>query len=73
MNISKLTLTPIVSHARKVVIKNPTPQTANLLITERLSSSVGIYEKHNHAGKMPSFLKGLVNPNTYVGSAKKLK
>lgn len=73
MNITKLTLTPIVSQAKKVVIKTPDSQTAGLLINERLAIPAGIYETPNNIKKIPSFLKGLVNPKTYVGSADRLK
>lgn len=71
MNISKLTLTPIVSQAPKVVIKNPTPQTAKLLITERLATNPILLGNTKIKNKMPSFLKGFVNPKTYVGKAGK--
>lgn len=73
MNISKLTLTPITSQGSKLVIKNPTQQTANALINERLVSSYEIFEERKPIYKMPKILKGFANPETYVGPANKLK
>ena len=73
MNISKLTLTPITSQGSKLIIKNPTQQTAITLINDRLASSCEIFEKRKPIYKMPKFLKGLANPATYVGPANKLK
>lgn len=72
MNITKLTLTPIVSQAAKVVIKNPTRDTAQLLITERLASANVHYGTKRITGKMPKFLKNFVNPKTYIGPVNKV-
>lgn len=71
MNITKLTLTPIVSQAPKVVIKNPEPKTAELLINERLDSAKFHSRKEKIRVKMPKFLKNFFNPETYTGPAKK--
>ena len=71
MNISKLTITPIMSEASSIVIKNPTSERAAFLMKERLVS--GSYEsqllaqrqelKHK---KLPTWLKNFVNPETWV-------
>lgn len=65
MNISKLTITPISKGLSPFVQYCPTNETASLLIKERLVS--GYTEKVPRAlKKLPSYLKGLVNPDTKV-------
>ena len=75
MNISKLTLTPLVSKAPNIVIEKPATEIAAVLIKEKLTSKYGFQKPARP--RMPKFLKGFVNPNTYVGRAidtyKKLK
>lgn len=65
MNISKLILTPLVSKTTSIVIKKPSPETAAMLINEKLTSRYGFQKPIRP--KMPKFLKGFVNPKTYVG------
>lgn len=65
MNISKLTITPLVSKAESIVIKKPNSETAAMLIKEKLTSQYGFQKPIRP--KMPKFLKGFVNPKTYVG------
>ena len=67
MYISKLTLTPIISKASSVVIDKPSTETASMLIKERLASRYGLQKPVKP--KMPKFLRGFVNPQTYVGKA----
>lgn len=67
MNISKLTITPIVSKTAAIVIYKPSVESASILIKERLASKYGF--QHLVKPKMPKFLKGFANPNTYVGKS----
>ncbi len=67
MNISKLTLTPLVSKAPNIVIEKPATEIAAVLIKEKLTSKYGFQKPARP--RMPKFLKGFVNPNTYVGRA----
>ncbi len=67
MNISKLTLTPLVSKAANIVIEKPATEIAAVLIKEKLTSKYGFQKPARP--RMPKFLKGFVNPNTYVGRA----
>ena len=39
MNIKKLTIAPVIRGARRIVIDSPTPERAQLLITEKLSTN----------------------------------
>ncbi|MBQ8459236.1 hypothetical protein IJ541_03935 [bacterium] len=72
MHINKLILTPIISGFRPIVINNPTPQRASLLITQRLQvvSKVeqDLASQKVLRAKLPKFLKKFVNIKTYVGS-----
>jgi ribosomal protein S18 len=64
MNITKLTITPVIKGAHRIVIENPTTERAQRLVLERLSSN---YEQIKPAKfKLPKFLKGFVNPRTRV-------
>lgn len=66
MDISKLTITPIISKASSVVITKPTTELAATLIKEKLTSNYG-FQKPTRL-KMPKFLKGFFNPATYIGN-----
>lgn len=65
MNIKKLTIAPVIRGARRIVIDSPTPERAQLLITEKLSTN---YEnsKPMKSKKLPKILHGFVNPETRV-------
>lgn len=65
MNISKLTITPIMSKTSSIVIKNPSSEIAEIFIKEKLTSNYG-FQKPKRP-KMPKFLKGFMNPKTYIG------
>lgn len=65
MHINKLTITPLNKGFSPFVQYGPTCDTAGILIKERLAS--GRNERIPRAlKKIPSFLKGFVNPNTKV-------
>ena len=65
MHINKLTITPINKGLSPFVQYGPTGETAGILIKERLVS--GTNDRVPRAlKKIPSFLKGFVNPNTKV-------
>lgn len=64
MDIKRLTITPVIRGARKIVIDNPSQERAQRLMTERLCSN---YENEKPVRlKLPKFLRGLVNPKTRV-------
>lgn len=62
MDIKRLTITPIIRGTKGFVINNPTPERAQKLIIERLSSN---YEYTKPVKiRLPKFLRGFVNPKT---------
>lgn len=72
MNINKLTLTSIIGSDYKVIINNPKTDVATTLIKERLSSRSGVYNRQPKVlKKLPSYLKGLVNPEYRVQNYKR--
>ena len=73
MNISKLTLTSIVGRDYKVVIDKPQVDIATTLIKERLLSRNGLYNNNPRiVKKLPSYLKGLVNPECRVNKSRNI-
>lgn len=70
MDIRKLTITPIISSRKDIIINKPTAERAGMLIKERLST--GTYMPGDKMPlprplrKLPEALKGFVNPNTRV-------
>ena len=72
MNVNKLTLTSIIGAKYKVIINSPETDVATTLIKERLSSRNGLYNNTPKViKKLPSQLKGLVNPKYHVGDYRK--
>jgi len=70
MDIKKLTIAPIVRGARSIIINEPSPQRAAMLIKESFESSRTAFGvKSMPVKKLPKALKGLVNPKTWVGSS----
>ena len=65
MNISKLTITPVIKGASKVVISEPNEQRAGMLIMEKLRTNHDKPEKIK-LKKLPKFLLGFINPETRV-------
>ena len=64
MDIKRLTITPVIRGARKIVIDNPSQERAQRFMTERLCSN---YENEKPVRlKLPKFLRGFVNPKTRV-------
>ena len=64
MNISKLTIAPVIKGAKGFVIENPTTERAHRLIAEKLSTN---YENPKPVKfKLPKCLRGFVNPKTRV-------
>ncbi|MBE7713373.1 MAG: hypothetical protein E7Z87_06485 [Cyanobacteria bacterium SIG26] len=73
MNVNKLTLTSIIGGKYKVIIDNPNSDIASTLIKERLSVRNGLYnDVPKIVKKLPSHLKGLVNPEYRVSHVKKI-
>ncbi len=66
MNISKLTLTPLVSKAPNIVIEKPATEIAAVLIKRKINIKVWISKPARP--RMPKFLK-VLSANTYVGRA----
>ncbi len=68
MNVTRLTITPIYRDCPTIVVKNPTVETAKLLMTERLSSGSSKLNSRSvpvrALRKLPEALKGFVNPLT---------
>jgi len=65
MEISKLTITPIIPGTKGFTTKNPSAQTAQTMITERMlhwqeADSVKEFKK------LPKWIKSLVNPDSYI-------
>ena len=69
MNISKLTLTPIMAKTQSVIIHAPTAERASFLIKEKLVSGSRNFGCSKKYSKLPAFLKGFVNPKTHVGKS----
>lgn len=73
MQVTKLTITPIVSGCKKFVIQSPSQESAANYITERLISGIA-YEQNNPARvfrKIPKSLKGFINPKSKVVNERK--
>lgn len=66
MNISKLTITPLIRNGKCYVTHSPSVETAQMLIKERLVSGNRNNCVPRAMRKIPDFLKGLVNPETKV-------
>lgn len=66
MNISKLTINPVIKGAPKITIINPEQQRAEMLIIEKLNTNHCKPEKMK-LKKLPRMLLGFVNPETRVG------
>lgn len=74
MNIQKLTITPLEKGLSSYVTQNPTIESAGRLISERLLSSNGYYNREKPARalrKIPKWMKDFVNPETLVVKERK--